>query len=68
MRWLKLSRSVALRSYDLVRPAISQEFNLDRAGLQKLIDMESEQGEVLKITDPDLISDSKLLAEARRGD
>lgn len=69
MRWLGLSRSVALRSYDLVRPAISQDFNLDRAGLQKLIDMESEQGgEALKITDPDLISDSKLLAEARRGD
>ena len=68
MRWLGLSRSVALRSYNLVRPAISQDFNLDRAGLQKLIDMESEQGEALKITDPDLISDSKLLAEARRGD
>jgi ABC-type nitrate/sulfonate/bicarbonate transport system substrate-binding protein len=68
MRWLGLSRSVALRSYDLVRPAISQDFNLDRAGLQKLIDMESEHGEVLKITDPDLISDSKLLAEARRGE
>ena len=45
MRWLGLSRSVALRSYELVRPAISQDFNLDRAGIQKLIDMESEHGE-----------------------
>ena len=67
-RWLGLSQSVALRSYELVRPAISQDFNLDRAGLQKLIDMESEQGEALKITDPDSITDSKVLAEARRGD
>lgn len=68
MRWLGLSRSVALRSYELVRPAISQDFNLDRAGIQKLVDMESEQGEALKITDPDLITDSKVLAEAKRGD
>ena len=67
-RWLGLSQSVALRSYELVRPAISQDFNLDRAGLQKLIDMESEQGEALKITNPDSITDSKVLAEARRGD
>jgi hypothetical protein len=68
MRWLGLSRSVAVRSYELVRPAISQDFNLDRAGIQKLVDMESEQGEALKITDPDLITDSKVLAEAKRGD
>lgn len=68
MRWLGLSRSVALRSYELALPAISQDFTLDRAGIQRLIDMESEQGEAPKITDPDLITDSKLLAEARRGD
>jgi NitT/TauT family transport system substrate-binding protein len=68
MRWLGLSRSVAVRSYELVRPAISQDFNLDRAGIQKLIEMEFEQGEALKITDADLIIDSKLLAEARRED
>jgi len=68
MHWLGLSRSVALRSYELALPAISQDFTLDRAGIQRLIDMESEQGEAPKITDPDLITDSKLLAEARRGD
>ncbi len=68
MRWLGLSRSVALRSYELVLPAISQDFTLDRVGIQRLVDMEIEQGEALKITDPDLIADSKLLAEARRGD
>ena len=68
IRWLGLSRSVALRSYELVLPAVSQDFSLDRAGLQKLIDMESEQGDALKITDADSISDSKVLAEARRGD
>ena len=68
MRWLGLSRSVALRSYELVLPAISQDFTLDRVGIQRLVDMEIEQGEALKITDPDLITDSKVLAEARRGD
>jgi ABC-type nitrate/sulfonate/bicarbonate transport system substrate-binding protein len=68
MRWLGLSRSVALRSYELALPAISQDFTLDRAGIQRLIDMESEQGEAPKITDPDLITDSKPLVEARRGD
>lgn len=67
MRWLGLSRSVALRSYELVRPAVSQDFNLDRAGIQKLIEMESEQSEPLKITDADSIIDAKLLAEARQG-
>jgi ABC-type nitrate/sulfonate/bicarbonate transport system substrate-binding protein len=64
-RWLGLSRSVALRSYDLVRPAISQDFSVDRPGLQRLIEMESDQGEPLKITDPDLISDPKVTAEAK---
>jgi hypothetical protein len=67
MRWLGLSRMIALRFYELVGPAVSQDFTLDRAGLQKLIDMEFEPGEALKITDPDLISDSKVRAEARRG-
>ena len=65
MRWLGLSRSVALRSYELALPAISQDFTLDRVGIQRLIDMEVEAGEALKITDPDLITDSKLLGEAR---
>lgn len=65
MRWLGLSRSVALRSYELALPAISQDFILDRVGIQRLIDMEVEAGEALKITDPDLITDSKLLGEAR---
>jgi ABC-type nitrate/sulfonate/bicarbonate transport system substrate-binding protein len=68
MRWLGLSRSVALRSYELALPAISQDFTVDRDGIQRLIDMEVEKGEALKIIDPDLITDSKLLAEARRGD
>jgi ABC-type nitrate/sulfonate/bicarbonate transport system substrate-binding protein len=64
-RWLGLSRSVALRSYDLVRPAISQDFSVDRPGLQRLIEMESDQGEPLKIMDPDSISDPKVTAEAK---
>lgn len=67
MRWLGLSKNVALRSYELVRPAVSQDFNLDRAGIQKLIEMESEQSESLKITDADSIIDTKLFAEARQG-
>jgi hypothetical protein len=45
----------------------SLDFNLDRAGIQKLIEMESEQSESLKITDADSIIDAKLLAEARQG-
>lgn len=65
IRWLGLSRSVALRSYDLVRPAISQDFSVDRPGLQRLIELESHQGEALKVTDADLISDPKVTAEAQ---
>jgi len=64
-RWLGLSRSVALRSYELALPAISQDFTLDHVGIQRLIDMEVEQGESLKINDAALITDSKLLGEAR---
>jgi len=68
MRWLGLSRSVALRSYELALPAISQDFTLDRLGIQKLVDMEVEAGEPLKIKDPDLITDARLLAEAKAGE
>lgn len=64
MRWFGLSRSAALRSYELVLPAISQDFTIDRDGIQRLIDMEIERGETLKITSADQISDSRLLAEA----
>ncbi len=68
MRWLGLSRSVALRSYEFALPAISQDFTLDRVGIQKLVDMEVEAGEPLKIKDPDLITDARLLAEAKAGE
>lgn len=66
MRWLGLERRVALRSYDLVLPAISQEAMIDREGIRRILELEAERGEAMKITDPDQITDGEIVEEVRR--
>lgn len=58
--------SVALtaRSYELALPAISQEAMVDREGIRRVLEMETESGVALKLTRPEQITEGRIVEEA----
>ena len=66
VRWLGLDRAVAHRSYDLYLPAVSGEVTVEREGTRMILEMELESGVPIKIKDPDLVSDVRIVEEVKR--
>lgn len=63
-RWLGLETPLAARSYDLALPAISQEAMVDREGIRRVLEMETESGVALKLTRPEQITEGRIVEEA----
>ncbi len=66
MRWLGLERSVAVRSYDLLLPAVSSDAMIDHEGIRRTLEVEAENGVALKINEAEKIINAKMVEEAKR--
>jgi hypothetical protein len=66
MDWLALERTVALRSYDLLLPAVSPEAMIDHEGIRRTLEVELESGVALKIREPNALINSRMVEEAKK--